>query len=87
MGQASSGCGVWRVSVSFITSLFPPRPHSGRARPLRPTVSWWVSGDRELSWGLAASTIWPGWCWGSWGDLSQDAPLGPQAGRWAHLRR
>lgn len=24
-------------------------------------VSWRVSSDRELSWGLAASTIWPGW--------------------------
>lgn len=44
-----------------------------------PPVSWRVSSDRELSWGLAASTIWPGWCWGRWGNLSQDAPLGPQA--------
>lgn len=44
-----------------------------------PPVSWRVSSDRELSWGLAASTIWPGWCWGRWGNLSQDTPLGPQA--------
>lgn len=88
MGQASSGCGVWRVSVSYITSLFAPLPPLGQSQAsVRPTGSG----------GLAVIESSPG-AWqpppsgqagvgGAGGDLSQDAPPGPQAWHWAHPRR